>query len=223
MPANPTLLKWLRTACSEYEHDVLALYRKRGTNTWPLKAVDNRDLAAQLETGSHFLPLPKEPAALANILEVAIVDFLLERIRRTPGTTAQRGTERGYPDIEVSGPHFGGGNHAIDVKIAMRKRSRGGPRAKTVQTRTQSRITLYTGNTYFLYPQHHWPGTFRPFGSYASHVDVVGIYTLNEKSTSRVDDLELIVQEPWAMSAAVAGSSSAEDAASESVGCFSLG
>lgn len=197
MPANPKLLKWLRTACADYEHDVLALYRKHGTAAWPLRAADEADLASQLNAGGHFLPLPKEPAALANILEVAIVDFLLDRIKRLPRAGAQRGTERGYPDIEIHGDHFGGGYHAVDVKIAMRKRASG--KRSAPATRTQSRITLYTGNTYFLYPQLKWPGTFRPFADYASHIDVIGIYTLNQKSTSRVDDLELIVQEPWAI------------------------
>lgn len=189
-------MKWLRAACAEYEHDVAALYRSRGTNAWPLMARDGAELDAKLRDGGHFLPLPKEPAALANILEVAIVDFLLARIARTSGASAQRGTERGYPDIEVSGQHFGGGHHAIDVKIAMRKR---GAKPGKTPSRTQSRITLYTGNTYFLYPQLHWPGTFRPFAEYESHVDVIGVYTLNEQSTSRVDELELIVQEPWAI------------------------
>jgi len=68
---------------------------------------------------------------------------------------------------------------------------------KAPPTQTQSRITLYTGNTYFAYPTLHWPGTFRPFADYAQHLDVIGIYNLNRDTASRVDDLELIVQEPW--------------------------
>lgn len=198
MPANPKLLKWLRTACSEYKHDVAALYRRHGNDQWPLQARSESELEEKLRAGGHFLPLPKEPAALANILEVAIVDFLLARLAKLRGANAQRGTERGYPDVEISGAHFGGEHHAIDVKIAMRKRASARQKTKT-QTRTQSRITLYTGNTFFAYPELQWPGTFRPFGDYASHIDVVGIYTLNEESTSRVDELELIVQEPWAI------------------------
>lgn len=63
--------------------------------------------------------------------------------------------------------------------------------------RTDSRITLYTGNTYFRYPQLTWPGTFRPFQDYAQHIDVVAIYTLNETEVHRIDDLELFVQEAW--------------------------
>lgn len=194
MPASPKLLKWLRDACAKYEHDVEALYRRRGTNAWPLSATNDAQLVKKLGDGGHFLPLPKEPAALANILEVAIVDYLVGRLRSTSGAAAQRGKERFYPDVEISGSHFGGGFHAVDVKIAMRKRSKRGSKPPT---QTQSRITLYTGNTYFAYPEMKWDGTFRPFAEYKSHVDVVGIYTLNAESTSRVDDLELIVQEPW--------------------------
>ncbi|MGH3159895.1 MAG: hypothetical protein ACRDNF_25425 [Streptosporangiaceae bacterium] len=104
------------------------------------------------------------------------------------GAQIHRGTERGYPDFEISGPAFGGGFHAVDVKAARRA---------TSGRRTQSRITLYTGNTYFKWPSLHWPGTFRPFSDYSSHLDVIMIYTLNPDSNARVEDLEIIVQEPW--------------------------
>ena len=171
--------------------DLVAVYRKHGASqSWPLRANDPDDLEAKLTAGGHFLALPKEPAALANILEVSLVDFLLEAVGRRRGAHAQRGTERGYPDLELSGSAFGAGFHAVDVKVARRNAAR---------TQTQSRITLYTGNTFFRYPSLHWPGTFRPFEAYASHVDVLGIYTLDESSLGRISDLELIVQEPWSI------------------------
>lgn len=182
------LLDWLRSACAEYELDLVAIYRKRGDHSWPLEGADPEDLAGKLADGGHFLPLPKEPAALANVLEVSLVDFVLQRASDSDGVDARRGTERGYPDIEFSGPALGGGYHAVDVKVA--RRAKGG-------RRTQSRITLYTGNTYFRYPQLRWPGTFRPFQDYESHLDLIAIYTLNEKSITRIEDLELIVQEAW--------------------------
>jgi restriction endonuclease EcoRV len=187
VPASADLIDWLRNTCDAYTFDIAAVYRREGRHEWPLAATDADDLAAQLAAGGHFLPLPKEPAALANVLEVSLVDFVLERAAEVDGLEARRGTERGYPDVELSGSAFGGGYHALDVKIA--RRASGG-------RRTQSRITLYTGNTYFRYPQLRWPGTFRPFRDYASHVDLLGIYTLTE-ATERVADLELIVQEPW--------------------------
>ncbi|MBO9533551.1 MAG: hypothetical protein J7513_11325 [Solirubrobacteraceae bacterium] len=165
------------------------MYRKNGgASRWPLIAQDADDLARQLEQAGHFLPLPQEPAALANVLEVSLVDFLVEAAAGDPSVTIRRGTERGYPDLEISGKRFGGGFHAIDVKIAKRNNAR---------TQTQSRITLYTGNTYFRYPKLPWPGILRPFQEYASHLDLVGIYTLDEQLHGRVTDLNLLVTEPW--------------------------
>lgn len=98
---------------------------------------------------------------------------------------------RFYPDLEISGPGVDGAFFAVDIKVAQRNVTRRLPPAQT-----QSRITLYTGNTYFAYPQLHWPGTFGSFADYAQHLDLIGIYTLNQEAAHRVDDLELVVQEP---------------------------
>jgi hypothetical protein len=185
--------EWLREQCAEYEFDIAGVFRLNGNLSWPIVADDASTLAQTLADGGHILPLPREPAALANVLEVSLVNFLLERANATAGVTMLRGTERGYPDLELSGQRFGGGFHALDVKMAKRKVTKTG----TPTNLTQSRITLYTGNTYFRYPQLHWPGTFRPFDEYTSHLDLIGIYTLNYTSLARVEDLELIVHEPW--------------------------
>lgn len=187
MPALD-LLEWLRDQCAAYEFDVTALYRRSGDHAWPLNASDRDDLERQLEEGGHFLPLPKEPAALANIVEVSVVDYLIDRATGFMSLDVARGTERGYPDLEFSGDAVDSQFTAVDVKVARRGASR---------RRTQSRITLYTGNTYFRYPQLQWPGTFRPFQDYARHLTLLCIYTLEESSYSRVSDLELIVQETW--------------------------
>jgi hypothetical protein len=189
MPANTDLLDWLRHTVDRYELDLVAVFRKNGTSPeWPLTAHNADDLEFKLAAAGHFVPLPKESAALANILEVSLVDFLLEELNRVPRSEARRGTERGYPDLEISGPRFGGGHHALDVKVARRNKT---------GTNTQSRITLYTGNTYFRYPSLRWPGTFRPFDDYESHLDLIVIYTLDEDLPGRVRDLELLVHEPW--------------------------
>lgn len=182
------LIDWLREVCSEHSIQPYALYRRENTHQWPLSANDEPDLTRQLEQGGHFLPLPKEPAALANILEVQIVEFILNRLEGLNCAEGRRGTERGYPDIEVTGPLFGGGYHAVDVKVA--RRARGGKR-------TDSRIALYTGNTYFRYPALHWPGTFRPFQNYASHLAIVILYTLNGNLLGRVENPQVLVQESW--------------------------
>jgi Restriction endonuclease EcoRV len=187
--------QWLREQCAEYEFDLAGVFKFGGHLSWPIAAADVTALAELLSEGGHILPLPQEPAALANVLEVSIVDFLMERANAVEGVTVLRGTERGYPDLELSGPRFGGGFYAVDVKVARRKVTKAGKPTNL----TQSRITLYTGNTYFRYPQLHWPGTFRPFNEYTSHLDLIGIYTLNYTSLARVEELELIVHEPWAI------------------------
>jgi hypothetical protein len=188
--ANPVdLLTWLREQCSDYRFEVAGVFRRiSNMSWWPLEAASPEELEERLIQGGHLLPLPKEPAALANVLEVSIVDFVADRALQMPGVQVRRGTERGYPDLEISGSAFGGRFHAVDVKAARRA-------ANGVQT--QSRITLYTGNTYFKWPDLPWPGTFRPFSSYATHLDLIMIYTLNPQSPARVEDLEIIVQEPW--------------------------
>lgn len=186
------LEEWLRDRARDYVFDVRGVFHARGDHGWPLTADGPDQLVSHLADGGHLLPLPKEPAALANILEVSIVDFLLRQLDELEGAVGNRGTERGYPDLEINGDAFGGGFHAVDVKVARRKLTKRG-----VSKNTQSRITLYTGNTYFRYPQLPWPGTPRPFQDYASHLDVIGIYTLDESSAARVRDLEIIVQPPW--------------------------
>jgi hypothetical protein len=186
------LLSWLRDRCAGYTFDVTAVFHRDGTHTWPLtlSAVDPVHLEEQLGERGHLLPLPREPAALANVLEVSIVDFLMKAATELDGLTVVRGTERGYPDIELSGGALGDLFHAVDVKVARRNDTK-------KKLRTQSHITLYTGNTYFKWPDLHWSGTFRPFNEYASHLDIIVIYTLNPETRARVEDLKLIVQEPW--------------------------
>jgi hypothetical protein len=179
----------MQEQCADFRFDVGGVFQRESDFAWwPLEASGPAELEERLTQGGHLLPLPREPAALANVLEVSIVNFLALRVLAVAGAEVRRGTERGYPDVEIGGPAFGGGFHAVDVKAARRAAS---------GRQTQSRITLYTGNTYFKWPELHWPGTFRPFSDYASHLDVIMIYTLNPDSNARVEDLEIIVQEPW--------------------------
>jgi hypothetical protein len=181
------LLAWLRTRCDAYTFDAVALFRDNDDREWPLVAGDSAELRTKLREGDHFLPLPKEPAALANIVEVSVVDYLLREADAEAGLEAIRGTERGYPDIECTGSALANKFYAVDVKVARRHKN---------GKKTQSRITLYTGNTYFRYPQLHWAGTFRPFNEYEKHYDVLCIYDLSEEH-ARISSLELIVQEAW--------------------------
>ena len=168
------LRTWLQEQCADYRFDVGGVFqRDSDVASWPLTAAGPAELEARLTEGGHLLPLPREPAALANVLEVSIVNFLTVRALLLPRAEIRHGSERGYPDLEFSGAAFGGGFHAVDIKAARRA-----PRGR----QTQSRITLYTGNTYFKWPDLHWPGTLRPFRDYAAHLDVIMIYTLNPDS-----------------------------------------
>jgi hypothetical protein len=157
---------------------------------WPVRASSIEELTQALAERGLLLALPTEPAALANVMEVGIVDFLIEAARLAGDIETVRGTERGYPDLEVSGRRFGDRTYAVDVKVARRADTR-------TRSRTQSRITLYTGNTYFKWPNLRWPGTFRPFNEYAGHLDILVLYTFVEDRRERATDVELLVQEPW--------------------------
>ena len=64
-------------------------------------------------------------------------------------------------------------------------------------TKTESRITLYTGNTYFRYPSIKIGGIRRPFDEYQEHLDVIGLYVFDESTKARVTSLELLICEPW--------------------------
>lgn len=179
---------WLREQCAEFVFLPAGVYVEQGDHRWPLLARDSEQLTDMLEAGGHLVSLPKESAALANVIEVALVDFLLARLDEVPDAEGRRGEERSYPDLEISGEVFGGGYHAVDVKMARLAKS---------GKQTQSRCTLYTGNTYFRWPMIRWPGMFRPFDDYASHLDIIGVYRLDLGYRGRVRDLELFVHEPW--------------------------
>ncbi len=184
------LKQWLSDICSSYRFDPLGVLRADNEVAWPLAAHSIDELTNELVARGLLLGLPREPAALANVMEVGIVDFLVEAAEQAGDIEVARGTERGYPDIEVSGPRFGGQPYAVDVKVAQRARTR-------AQDRTQSRITLYTGNTYFKWPNLKWPGTFRPFNEYAGHLDILIFYTLDPARRERATDVQVVVQEPW--------------------------
>lgn len=188
MTSTLDLLAWLRQQSAEFVFLPAGVYVEQGAHDWPLVAHDPADLTAKLERAGHLVSLPKESAALANVIEVALVDFLLERLSDLDGATGRRGEERSYPDLEVSGEVFGETFHAVDIKMA--RLSRAG-------VQTQSRCTLYTGNTYFKWPTIRWPGMFRPFDDYASHFDIIGVYRLDVSFRGRVRDLDLFIHEPW--------------------------
>ncbi len=147
MDQRDELIACLRQAFDEYEVEPYAIYRAADGAPLPNEADSETVLKEHLENTGRLIPLPKEPAALANIVEVSLVDFLIATLGEQDDVDLTRGTERGYPDLELAGERFGGIPYAIDIKVAKRKASARTGRVN--ESRTQSRITLYTGNTYF--------------------------------------------------------------------------
>lgn len=142
-------------------------------------------------------PLPTESAVLGNMIESDLREYATPRLQ-AQGYTVTPGKERFYPDVEV---HSDASTCALDIKVARRN---------SKETSTESSITLYTGNTYFRHPDHHFPGMFRKFNDYTQHLDVIVLYTLDLTSYSRVKDVEVIVTEPWRVSSKQRSSSTRE-------------
>jgi hypothetical protein len=109
------LLNWLRGHTADWRPSIVGVFREHALHDWPLSADSPADLRARLTEAGHLLPLPSEPAALANVMEIELRRHLLEAALLTRGAEATEGTERSYPDLEFSGPAFGGGHRAVDI------------------------------------------------------------------------------------------------------------
>jgi hypothetical protein len=100
-------------------------------------------LTARLDAGGHLVSLPKESAALANLIEVALIDFLLDRLSRIEGAPVDEAKSAAIQTWRSAARSSGAPFHAVDMKIA---------RLNKDGYRTQCRCTLYTGKTYFKWP-----------------------------------------------------------------------
>ena len=141
-------------------------------------------------------PLPTEPGTLGNILETTALGYLFERLRADPSNVmATRGGQRTYPDAELKGGILGQHLIALDVKVARRANL---PARATVQRRTQSRITLLTGNTYFARPDLPHPSISRPYNSFTWHLDWVILFDIDPSADfPEVSNVESIISETW--------------------------
>ena len=201
--ANPemnSLLEWLRQRMAGWGPEAVGMLIRTARANRPLQTKDFEDLLRQLDEADALVPLPTEPAALANVVEQALLSFLHERLEELASggkdvAHASAG-DRAYPDLEVSGTFFSESGdtefHAVDVKVARRRQ-----RAAGEPTATQSRVTLYTGNTYFKYPKLLWPGLLRPFGSYASHLCILVLYDFLPEGGEHVANVEVLVHPTW--------------------------
>jgi hypothetical protein len=187
------LKTWLRESCSGYVFRPKGLFQETGlTPHFPVTAHNPAELTQALRAGGHLLPLPSESAALANVLETGIVGHLMEAATGIAGLETEKGGTRSYPDLEMTGDLLDGRYWAVEVKAARRAQLK-----RQEPTTTQSRISLYTGNTFFQWPKMEFSTIKRPFGEYAGHLDLILIYTLDEPVPEKVRDLEIFVHEPW--------------------------
>ena len=154
-----------------------------------------------LTTRGHLLPLPTEPAALSNLVEIELRTHLVAAAARTTNGEARVGTERSYPDLEFSGSAFGGGVRAADIKCARRRQS---------GSALQSRIALYTGNTYFLWPQLKFSGILRPFQEYRELLSIVAIYDFMPDRQERIDNLQTVAHDTWRLASTKRASATRE-------------
>lgn len=169
------LVAWLEAQVRSYDFDVIGLARRNNRPPYPL---------------------PTEPGALANILETTAVRLLSERLAAdAAGVQVTKGTERKYPDMELHGGALGEGVVALDVKVARRAKP---PRAGRAERRTQSRITLLTGNTYFARPDEPHPSILRPYSSYRWHLDWIMLFDIDvEADMPEVSNVEHVIAETW--------------------------
>lgn len=169
------VIGWLEARVALYDFDVIGLARKNNRPPYPL---------------------PTEPGALANILETTAVRLLTDQIEQdATGVRVRKGTERRYPDMELHGGALGDRVIALDVKVARRAKV---PTRPGAEQRTQSRITLLTGNTYFAFPHDPHPSIMRPYNDYWTHLDWLMLFDLDaEAAMPEVSSVEHVIGETW--------------------------
>jgi hypothetical protein len=179
------LLTWLREMFSDWTPQVRALIRLGDEASLPIETRSGDGLLQELEEKGWLLPLPDESAALSNLFETEILDIVHQALKEED-VTIGKGGSRSYPDFELDGPFFRGGPHAVDVKCA---RHRG--------TSVDSTIALYTGNTYFLFPDLPFPGMLRTFGEYDERIAIVVLYRYRPDLLERFSDVQVAIQRTW--------------------------
>jgi hypothetical protein len=103
------------------------------------------------------IPLPKEPAVVAKVVEVSVTEHFKRKAYAVRGLDLLDDLSgRGYPDVLLAGRAVVNRRVALDVKVARRK-----PRKSGVPTKTQSRITLGPFDSYFRRPNDPIPGRRR--------------------------------------------------------------
>lgn len=139
---------------------------------------------------NRVIPLPKEPAVVAKVIEVSVTEHFKRKAYAIRGLDVLDDLSgRGYPDIMLAGRPVGGRKIALDVKVARRKLRRSG-----APTKTQSRITLGPFDSYFRRPDDPIPGVGVAYGDFAWHIDLLVLYDWVDGG---VENVEILVVETW--------------------------
>jgi hypothetical protein len=173
-------------------HRAVDLSTLAGIKTWLAEAVrDYRwNVRGILLDDNRIVPLPKEPALVAKVIEVSVIEHFKRKAYAVAGLDVLDDlTGRGYPDVLLAGRAVGNSRVALDVKVARRR-----PRRDGQPTRTQSRITLGPFDSYFRRPADPIPGVGVAYGDMTWHLDLIVLYDWSEADVSNI---EIVVVETW--------------------------
>jgi len=184
-PDSHDPLTWLRELFADWTPQVRALIRVGDDGSLPVIADNNEDFLGHLRDTGWLLPLPDESAALSNLFETEILDIVHAALEGED-VAIHKGGSRSYPDFEIEGAFFNGGPHAVDIKCARHS-----------GTSVDSTIALYTGNTYFLFPDLLFPGMRRTFGEYDERIAIVVLYRYRPDLLERFSDVCVAIQPAW--------------------------
>lgn len=186
MTSSPhDLLTWLRDLFADWTPQVRALIRVGEEGSLPVLARSDEEFLTELDDKGWLLPLPDESAALSNLFETEILDIVHSALEGED-VTIRKGGSRSYPDFELEGDFFLGGPHAVDIKCARHS-----------GTSVDSTIALYTGNTYFLFPELPFPGMLRTFGEYDERIAIVILYRYRPDLLERFSDVRVAIHPVW--------------------------
>jgi hypothetical protein len=163
-----------------------------GIKAWLRRAVQDYKWHVRgiiLDDGK-VIPLPKEPAVVAKVIELSVIEHFKRKAYAVPGLDVLDDLSgRGYPDVLLAGRAVDNRRIALDVKVARRR-----PRKKGSPTKTQSRITLGPFDSYFRRPGEPIPGVGVAYGDMAWHLDLIVLYDWED---GEVKNVEVLVVETW--------------------------
>jgi hypothetical protein len=163
-----------------------------GIKAWLRKAVQDYkwNVRGIILDDGKVIPLPKEPAVVAKVIELSVIEHFKRKAYAVPGLDVLDDLSgRGYPDVLLAGRAVNNKRVALDVKVARRK-----PRRDGKPTKTQSRITLGPFDSYFRRPDEPIPGVGVAYGDMAWHLDLIVLYDWED---GEVKNVEVLVVETW--------------------------